>query len=74
MDDLLDATSDTARLGKTAGADAALDKSTYVALLGIDGARERAREVCAAALDALTALRDPGRLPDVVRWVRDRDH
>lgn len=74
VDDLLDATSDTARLGKTAGADAALDKSTYVALLGIDGARERAREVCAAALDALTALRDPGRLPDFVRWVRDRDH
>ena len=74
VDDLLDATSDTARLGKTAGADAALDKSTYVALLGIEGTRERARETCAAAVDALTTLPDPGHLPDFVRWVRDRDH
>ena len=74
VDDLLDATSDTARLGKTAGADAALDKSTYVALLGVDGTRERAHETCAAALDALTALTSAGRLPDFVHWVRDRDH
>ena len=74
VDDLLDATSDTARLGKTAGADAALDKSTYVALLGIEGTRERASETCAAAADALTTLPDPGHLPDFVRWVRDRDH
>lgn len=38
-DDILDIEADTATLGKTAGKDAAQDKSTYPALLGLDGAR-----------------------------------
>ena len=42
-DDVLDATGTTAQLGKTAGRDAALAKSTYVSLLGIEGARLEAR-------------------------------
>jgi farnesyl diphosphate synthase/geranylgeranyl diphosphate synthase type II len=55
MDDVLDVTATTDQLGKTAGRDAALRKSTYPALLGTDGATRRA-----AALidDALAALRD----------------
>jgi farnesyl diphosphate synthase len=39
-DDILDIEADTATLGKTAGKDAAQHKSTYPALLGIDGARD----------------------------------
>jgi geranylgeranyl pyrophosphate synthase len=74
VDDVLDATVDTATLGKTAGADAAADKSTYVALLGVDGARSRADEVSRRALEALAPLPDAGRLPDFVAWVRDRGH
>jgi geranylgeranyl diphosphate synthase type II len=42
-DDVLDVTSTTDQLGKTAGRDLALQKSTYPALLGIDGAVARAR-------------------------------
>jgi len=42
MDDVLDVTASTHQLGKTAGRDAALKKSTYPALLGIDGAVTRA--------------------------------
>ncbi|MDQ2891333.1 MAG: polyprenyl synthetase family protein [Gemmatimonadota bacterium] len=42
VDDVLDVTSSTAKLGKTAGRDAALGKSTYPALLGVDGAMARA--------------------------------
>jgi farnesyl diphosphate synthase len=38
-DDLLDVEADSATLGKTAGKDAAANKPTYVALLGLDGAR-----------------------------------
>ena len=38
MDDVLDVTSSSDRLGKTAGRDIALGKSTYPALLGIEGA------------------------------------
>lgn len=42
MDDVLDVTSTTSALGKTTGRDVALGKSTYPALLGVDGARKRA--------------------------------
>ena len=38
-DDILDATGDDHTLGKLSGADARQSKSTYVSLLGIDGAR-----------------------------------
>jgi farnesyl diphosphate synthase len=72
VDDLLDATADTATLGKTAGADAAADKHTYVALLGVGGARARAAALCEEAETALAALPDPGRLGAFVAWVRDR--
>ncbi|MGH7650448.1 MAG: polyprenyl synthetase family protein [Gemmatimonadaceae bacterium] len=53
MDDVLDVTSTTAVLGKTAGRDAVLAKSTYPAFLGVEGARERARALIADAQDAL---------------------
>ena len=39
-DDILDATGDTATLGKPVGCDAADGKNTYVSLLGIEKARE----------------------------------
>ncbi|HWL39013.1 MAG TPA: farnesyl diphosphate synthase [Gemmatimonadaceae bacterium] len=53
MDDVLDLTSTTVALGKTAGRDAALKKSTYPALLGVDGARQRAEALIERARDAL---------------------
>ncbi|MEW6646845.1 MAG: (2E,6E)-farnesyl diphosphate synthase [Pseudomonadota bacterium] len=55
-DDILDVESSTEQLGKRQGADQALAKSTYVALLGLDGAKAKAREVHAAARTALTPL------------------
>jgi len=56
IDDILDATADTATLGKTAGKDAAADKTTYVKLHGLDASRKIAAELSAAARDALRAL------------------
>jgi geranylgeranyl pyrophosphate synthase len=56
-DDLLDATSTSAILGKTAGRDAALDKSTYVSVMGIAGAR---REAAAAARRAVRHITNAG--------------
>lgn len=51
-DDVLDVTATSDQLGKTAGRDVALRKSTYPALLGVAGARRRAEtlidEACAA--------------------------
>lgn len=53
QDDILDVTSDTATLGKTQGADQALNKPTYVSLLGLDGASAKAQALCEEALAAL---------------------
>lgn len=55
-DDILDVESSTEQLGKRQGADQALAKSTYVALLGLDGAKAKAHEVHAAARTALAPL------------------
>lgn len=56
VDDILDVTSDTETLGKTQGADMALNKPTYPALLGLDGAREHARKTHEASLSHLDGL------------------
>jgi geranylgeranyl pyrophosphate synthase len=58
-DDVLDVTSTTDQLGKTAGRDAALHKSTYALLLGVDQALARAR---ALAQRAVADLRRAGGL------------
>ena len=52
-DDVLDVEGDTETLGKTRGADSARDKPTYPALLGLEGAKQRARELHEDALQAL---------------------
>lgn len=54
MDDVLDVTSTTSVLGKTSGRDVVLRKSTYPALLGVDGAQERARALITDGLDTLS--------------------
>jgi geranylgeranyl pyrophosphate synthase len=53
MDDVLDVTSTTSALGKTAGRDVALGKSSFPALLGVEGAQARARDLIHDGLHAL---------------------
>ncbi|MCC6532943.1 MAG: polyprenyl synthetase family protein [Burkholderiales bacterium] len=56
VDDVLDAESNTATLGKTAGKDARSDKPTYVSALGAAGAKDLARELRADAMQAIAAF------------------
>lgn len=73
VDDVLDAETPTATLGKTAGKDAANNKPTYVSLLGVARARELAQELRADAHAALSDLGAPAtRLRQLADFVVER--
>lgn len=56
QDDILDIESDTQTLGKPQGSDLKANKSTYPALLGLAGAKEKARQLYQEALSAVQRL------------------
>lgn len=53
QDDILDVTAETVTLGKRQGADKERNKPTYVGLLGLEGAIQKASQLHETALDAL---------------------
>lgn len=53
MDDILDVTSSSETIGKTANSDSINNKSTYVSLLGIERSKELVSELTYKALDSL---------------------
>ncbi len=57
-DDLLDVEGDSATLGKTAGKDAAQDKATFPALIGIEASRDRLRALAREMDEALQPFGD----------------
>jgi geranylgeranyl diphosphate synthase type II len=56
IDDILDVTQSTEVLGKTAGKDQAVEKSTYPAIVGLEASRNEAVRLTAVAMDALNPL------------------
>jgi geranylgeranyl diphosphate synthase type II len=74
VDDLLNATSTTEDLGKSAGSDAEQGKATFVGVYGLDGARRGADESAARAAEALTRIDgDTSGLRDMALFVRHRE-
>ena len=74
-DDLLDVEGDSATLGKTAGKDAAQEKATFPALIGIEASRARLEALAARMDEALAPFGpDAHLLADIGRRVVDRSH
>lgn len=74
QDDILDVTADTKQLGKPAGSDEKLDKSTYVKLLGVEAAKTYAQSLFDTAKNAVIAeFGDDNYLVDLADWLWARD-
>jgi farnesyl diphosphate synthase len=75
VDDVLDADSSTATLGKTVGKDARNSKATYVTALGVERAREMTVELRDDAVLALDSLPEKGgRLRQLADFIVSRTY
>ncbi|MCU0901439.1 MAG: polyprenyl synthetase family protein [Cypionkella sp.] len=73
-DDILDETGDEAQTGKRLHKDAKAGKATFVSLLGLDGARRKARDLVAEAEGHLAPYGDRAKtLIEAARFVIARD-
>ncbi|RLQ98335.1 polyprenyl synthetase family protein [Falsibacillus albus] len=75
QDDILDIEGDVSKIGKPIGSDTTNHKSTYPALLTMDGAKEKLKEHVAEAKKMLAQTRlDIGLLEEITDLVAQRDH
>ena len=72
QDDVLDVTADTTTLGKPAGSDEKLEKSTYVKLLGVDGAQDYADELFEEARAQVKHWDGDNLLLQITDWLQKR--
>ena len=73
-DDILDVVGTEEALGKPIGSDEGNQKSTYPALLGLDGARKMAQETVDTALEALTPFGEEADIfRDLAKFIIERD-
>lgn len=74
-DDIIDITSTEEELGKPTGSDLAANKSTYPALLGLQGAQDKAENLYQQALQALATLPyNTQSLSDFATFIINRKH
>jgi geranylgeranyl diphosphate synthase type II len=73
VDDILDITTSSQELGKTAGKDEKVKKATYPALYGIETSREKARQLISSSIEAIQALGPAAEpLRGIARFIYDR--
>lgn len=74
-DDLLDVEGDINLLGKTIGKDAENNNSTFVSILGLDGARKEMWEHYCLAMEALQEVpRNISFLKHLLNYIVNRNH
>lgn len=75
IDDILDLTQTTEKLGKSAGKDQAVDKATYPSLLGLERSKQEARKLTGKAMEALGVFGAKGqRLREIADYLLARDY
>lgn len=74
IDDILDATSTTEKLGKSAGQDKAAQKLTYPSLIGLDQSRKYAVELISGAKQAIKGLPNCEKLVLLSDYIVDRTY
>lgn len=75
QDDILDIISDTQTLGKPQGSDLSANKSTYPALLGLEGAQQKAAYLYDEAILALSAIPyNTEKLAHFARYIIERNY
>jgi geranylgeranyl diphosphate synthase, type II len=73
IDDVLDVEGTTEELGKSAGADSRKKKLTYPLLFGIEGARQKAKDLIESATDALCIFSsEAGPLREIAKYLGER--
>jgi geranylgeranyl diphosphate synthase type II len=75
IDDILDVTQTTEKLGKSAGKDVAAQKATYPAIIGLERSRAEARRLTRQAHAALGIFgAKAGRLRELANYLLEREY
>jgi geranylgeranyl diphosphate synthase type II len=75
IDDILDVTQSTEVLGKTAGKDQAVEKTTYPSVIGLEASRKEASKLTKAAMDSLKPLgKAASRLQEIATHMLEREY
>ena len=75
IDDILDVTQTSEKLGKSAGKDVAAHKATYPAVIGLEASRAEARRLTNAAHRALSSFgHEAERLREIADYLLEREY
>ncbi len=75
IDDILDVTQTSEKLGKSAGKDVAAQKATYPAVIGLDASRIEAKRLTRKAHDAISSFGETGdALRALANFLLERDY